>query len=154
MISKPRLLILSALLLCFQLLFAQGNSIDPVNDLKAPLNRILFHDKVDKQQKEILRSDGKADNEFRPTNDDEINFKLTSVVGPKGEIDWLQYRIEKDSSIKSQEKIKYLRGLENLLVYFNGHWKRKEVNAVELPVIVKAYEQSMHEDLAGHSIEN
>ena len=147
-------LLLYACLLCFQWLNAQGDSVDPIADLKAPLNRVYFHDKVDRQQKEILRSDGKMDNEFRATTDEEINFKLTEVVAPKGEIDWLQYRIEKDSAINAQEKIKYLRGLENLLIYFNGHWKRKEVNPVHFPVIIDAYEEAMKADFAGHSIEN
>src|SRR5882724_628950 len=107
MISTPKFLVLLTCLLAFQPLFAQAEDPDPVKDLKPPKNRELFHDYVDKQQKEILKSDGKADNEFRPSSDEEVNFLLTNAVTNR--VDWVQYRIEKDSLLNSQAKIKYLR---------------------------------------------
>src|SRR4030095_11259376 len=113
MISRPKYFVLLTCLLAFQPLLAQAEDPDPVKDLKPPKNRELFHDYVDKQQREILKSDGKADGEFRPSPDDEVNFLLTNAVVSK--TDWVQYRIEKDTSLSSQGKIKYLRGLENLL---------------------------------------
>src|SRR5205814_3987724 len=109
-------------------------SSDALRELKTPRNKTeLSHDNVDKQQKEILRSDGKADNEFTPTSDDDINFSLTKVVGPRGKIDWLQYRIEKDTSLPTQTKVKYLRGLEDLLKYFNANWRKNVVSTVQIP---------------------
>src|ERR1700730_10802205 len=102
MISTPKYLVLLSCLLVFNSLLAQNDTIDPVRDLKPPKNRELFHDYVDKQQKEILRSDGKADNEFRPSSDEEVNFILTKVVAERGKIDWLQYRIEKDTLLNDQ----------------------------------------------------
>ena len=129
---------------------AQAEDPDPVKDLKPPKNRELFHDFVDKQQKDILRSDGKADNEFRPSSDDEINFALTRAVTTK--VDWVQYRIEKDTSLTSQAKIKYLRGLENVLKYFNNNWRRGVVNPTQLPAIVDEYENCMKADVANESL--
>src|SRR6267154_2371664 len=112
MISITRYLVLLTFLLAFQPLMAQAEDPDPVKDLKPPKNRELFHDFVDKQQREILKSDGKADNEFRPSSDDDVNFLVTKAVTTK--VEWVQYRIEKDTTLNSQAKIKYLRGLENL----------------------------------------
>src|SRR5689334_4845184 len=122
MISPPRYLILLACLLAFRPLFAQADDPDPVRDLKPPKNRELFHDFVDKQQKDILRSDGKADKEFAPSENEQINFFLTKAATTQ--VDWVQYHIEKDTLLGSQAKIKYLRGLENLLKYFNNNWRR------------------------------
>src|ERR1700730_5242879 len=119
MISTPRYLVLLSCLLAFQLLFAQAEDPDPVRDLKPPKNRELFHDFVDKQQKEILKSDGKADREFTPSDNEQINFFLTKAATTQ--VDWVQYHIEKDTLLSSQVKIKYLRGLENLLKYFNNN---------------------------------
>lgn len=130
---------------------AQAEDPDPVKDLKPPKNRELFHDFVDKQQKDILKSDGKADNEFRPSSDEEINFVLTRAVTTK--VDWVQYRIEKDTSLSSQAKIKYLRGLENVLKYFNNNWRRGVVNPTQLPMIVDEYETCMKADLANEPID-
>jgi hypothetical protein len=152
MISTLRYRILFLCLLPFQSLLAQEDTIDPVRDLKPPKYRELFHDFVDKQQKEILRSDGKADNEFRPTSDAEINFLLTKAVTTQ--VDWLQYRIEKDSSLNDQGKKKYLRGLEYVLKYYNANWRSGRVNPVLLPIIINIYEQCMKVDVAGTSIEN
>src|ERR1700755_200993 len=111
MISITKYFILSTCLLAFQPLLAQAEDPDPVKDLKPPKNRELFHDFVDKQQKDILKSDGKADEEFKPSSDDEVNFLLTKAATTS--VDWVQYRIEKDTTLSSQVKIKYLRGLEN-----------------------------------------
>src|SRR5438045_5088868 len=112
MISTQRYVVLLICLLAFRPLLAQAEDPDPVKDLKPPKNRELFHDFVDKQQKEILRSDGKADNEFRPSADEEVNFLLTKAVTNR--VDWVQYHIEKDSLLNSQAKIKYVRRLGQL----------------------------------------
>src|SRR5688572_3952850 len=89
-------------LLGFQPLLAQKDTLDPVKHLNPPKNRELFHDYVDKQQREMLRSDGRPDNEFRPSGDEEINYILTRAAISK--IDWLQYKIEKDSLQNDQVK--------------------------------------------------
>jgi hypothetical protein len=151
MISTPRYLILLIGLLAFKPLMAQAEDPDPVRDLNPPKNRELFHDFVDKQQKDILKSDGKADNEFRPSSDEEINFVLTRAVTTR--VDWVQYRIEKDTSLSSQGKIKYLRGLENVLKYFNNNWRRGVVNPTQLPMIVDEYEACMKADVANVPID-
>ena len=151
MISTTRYFVLLICLLAFQPLLAQAEDPDPVKDLKPPKNRELFHDYVDKQQKEILKSDGKADNEFKPSADDEVNFLLTNAVTNK--VDWVQYRIEKDSALNSQAKIKYLRGLEGILKYFNGNWRRGNVSVTQLPVIIDEYEKCMRADIANEAID-
>ena len=152
MISTPKYLVLLTCLLAFQPLFAQAEDPDPVKDLNPPKNRELFHDFVDKQQKEILKSDGKADNEFRPSSDEEINFRLTKAV--INSVDWIQYRIEKDTVLNSQAKIKYLRGLENLLKYFSNNWRRGNVKPTQLPVIIDEYEKCIQADMVNKSIED
>jgi len=151
MISTPRYLVLLSCLLAFQPLFAQAEDPDPVRDLKPAKNRELFHDFVDKQQKEILKSDGKADKEFAPSDNEQINFFLTKAATTQ--VDWVQYHIEKDTLLGSQVKIKYLRGLENLLKYFNNNWRRGTVNPAELPIIIDGYEKCMNADVTNSPID-
>jgi hypothetical protein len=152
MISSTRYFILLISLLAFQPLLAQKADPDCAKDLKPPKYRELFHDYVDKQQKEILRSDGKADNDFRPSGDDDINFYLTRTV--INSVDCIQFRIEKDSTLNDQAKKKYLRGLENLLKYFVANWKKNVVNATELPLILDAYERGMRRVVKGETVED
>ena len=54
MIATSKYLVLLVGLLAFQPMLAQAEDPDPVKDLKPPKNRELFHDFVDKQQKDIL----------------------------------------------------------------------------------------------------
>ena len=151
MIATSKYLVLLVGLLAFQPMLAQAEDPDPVKDLKPPKNRELFHDFVDKQQKDILKSDGKADDEFKPSSDDEVNFLLTKATTTN--VDWVQYRIEKDTTLNSQVKIKYLRGLENLLKYFNNNWRRGNVRPTQLPVIIDEYEKCMRADIANTGID-
>ena len=151
MIATPKYLVLLTGLLAFQPMLAQAEDPDPVRDLKPPKNRELFHDFVDKQQKDILKSDGKADDEFKPSSDDEVNFLLTKTA--TSNVDWVQYRIEKDTTLNSQIKIKYLRGLENLLKYFSNNWRKGNVRPTQLPVIIDEYEKCMRADIANTGID-
>ena len=151
MIATPKYLVLLTGLLAFQPMLAQAEDPDPVRDLKPPKNRELFHDFVDKQQKDILKSDGKADDEFKPSSDDEVNFLLTKTA--TSSVDWVQYRIEKDTTLNSQIKIKYLRGLENLLKYFSNNWRKGNVRPTQLPVIIDEYEKCMRADIANTGID-
>jgi len=151
MIATPKYLVLLTGLLAFQPLLAQAEDPDPVKDLKPPKNRELFHDFVDKQQRDILKSDGKADEEFKPSSDDDVNFLLTRAA--TANVDWVQYRIEKDTTLNSQAKIKYLRGLENLLKYFSNNWRRGNVRPAQLPLIIDEYEKSMRADIANTGID-
>ena len=118
---------------------------------KPPKNRELFHDYIDAQQKNVLRSDGKNDNMFTPSADDEINFLLTQAVVKN--IDDLQCKIEMDSSMKDQVKVRYLRGIESLLKSFISNTANRKFSPLILPDIVTAYEKCVQNDKMGLSIE-
>ena len=105
----------SGQLLRAQPIFASGTSTNS-QQCKPPKNRELFHDYIDAQQRNVLKSDGKNDNQFTPSKDDEINFLLTQSLVKN--IDELQCKIERDSTIKDQVKVRYLRGVESLLKFF------------------------------------
>src|SRR5678816_1223283 len=94
----------------------------------------LFHDYIDAQQKNVLKSDGKNDNQFTPSSDAEINFLITQALVKN--IDDLQCKIEMDSSLKDQAKVKYLKGVEYLLKFFNSNIANRKVSPLILPDIV------------------
>jgi hypothetical protein len=121
-------------------------------DCKPPKNRELFHDFINAEQKKILKSDGKNDNQYTPSADEEINFILTRTLINK--VDWLQCKIENDSTLTAQNKIRYLRGVENVLKFFTSNTAAKKVNPVLLPEILAAYENCMQNDKEGKTIAN
>jgi hypothetical protein len=118
---------------------------------KPPKNLALFHDYIDAQQKNVQKSDGKDDNQFTPTNNEEINFRLTRALTKN--IDALQCKIETDSSLKDQKKVKYLRGVENMLKFYISNTKYRKVSPLILPDIISAYERCFENDKQGLSIE-
>jgi hypothetical protein len=126
MTTSAKYLILSVLFISLyqsaiaQPVFASGITSNS-QKCKPPKNRELFHDYIDTEQRKILRSDGKNDNQFTPSADDEINFRLTQALVNK--VDWLQCKIENDSALTGQNKC--ASGIENLLKFFINTLSKK-----------------------------
>lgn len=157
MTANLRYLILLVLLMP-SLSFSQGVSFDTLKipaDYKPALSRVRFHDLIDREQTTILNSDGKADKQFTPSANEEVNFLITQAL--KKKVDNIQYLIETDNEFDHRLKVNYLVGLESVLKYFRQFWKPKsdrKVNPANLPQIINAYEQAMNKDRNGESIES
>ncbi len=92
---------------------AQPNSYP----FKPAQDRMIFHDKVDQaQQRLIVMGGGKSDSVLRLTGDDAINLQITDALCRQ--VDELQEQIELDSTLNTNGKKRYLRGLEALLTGF------------------------------------
>ncbi len=157
MMAVKKYLILFSISLLAEQVVAQGVSISDTVKIpgtyKPAFNRQRNHDAIDAWQKNILSSDGKPDNLFTPTNDEDINFLVTRAVTKKA--DAIQYLIETDPQLDHRLKVNYLFGLESVLKTFNANWKLKSdkrVNPAALPVIIKAYEECMNLDREGKSV--
>lgn len=122
----------------------------PGSECKPPKNRELFHDYIDTQQKNILKSDGTGDDQFTPSADAEINFLMTRTA--RQVIDDLQCSIETDSTSGDQVKKKYLKGLENLLKFYLASTKTGKISNLRLPDIVSGYQRMYQLDKKGNSI--
>jgi hypothetical protein len=137
---------------------AQGVSVSDTTRIpanyKPQLQREIRHDAIDKEQELTLTSDDKKDGKFTPTQSEEINFILSKALVQRTDI--LQYLLETDAGFDHRLKVKYLYGLENLLKFYRQHWKLRgdrRVNAVSLPMILTAYEESVGLDRKGKTIE-
>lgn len=120
--------------------------------IKPPKNRELFHDYIDKEQKDLLALDGKADNQLAISNNEEISLLLTKAVAQT--VDEFQYNIEADTLLDHRLKVNYLTGMSNMLRYVKNNWRSKKINLLHLPQIIEAYKECVVEDRAGNSIEN
>jgi hypothetical protein len=131
-------------------------------DWKPKFDRQLRHDGIDKEQQLILYSDGKNDNKFSPSKDEDINYFISQALVRK--VDVMQYLIETDNVLDHRLKVNYLKGLENVLGYFRRNWKKAndgkvlntyytvKINPVTLPTIINAYEECMNKDRKGEKI--
>jgi hypothetical protein len=123
---------------------------DLVKKFVPPLNRQLFHDEVNRAQKNILKYDGKEDDKLSISKNEDVNILVTQAVTAK--IDCLQYRIEMDSTLTAQRKIFYIRKLAILLENLLAGWKAGQANPVHTPTVIQAYDDCMQLDKKNISI--
>jgi hypothetical protein len=133
-------------------LSAQIDSAALVN-FKPEFRRLINHEAITREQKNLLASDGKTDNELVVSSNEDINILLTGLLKKGGSIDELKYKIETDSLFDHRLKVNYLSGASNLLRYVRLNWRSKRVNILNLPSIIETYIQCVQKDRAGESID-
>src|SRR5579875_592056 len=142
-----RLLLKNLLLFVGLSSFAQSKS-----DCKFPFNHLLWHDRIDREQRNLLRPDAKGNFVFRAGENEDVNYYVTQAITQK--IDALQCSIEKDSLTRDQRKIGYLSGLEKLLSNFRIMNRAGQFTASHFPKALEVFKQAMALDEKEESIED
>ncbi|MDQ6814786.1 MAG: hypothetical protein M3040_13700, partial [Bacteroidota bacterium] len=112
--------------------------------------RRIFHENVDKSQKGIDKLDRKEDHFFNSTSDSEVNQQITYALFNR--VDQLQDNIERDSSLDANQKVKFLRSLNEMLASFESGYKLRELKGDQLPDLINAYQDAMMLEKKGKSI--
>ncbi|MCD2424734.1 hypothetical protein LQ567_18270 [Niabella pedocola] len=110
-----------------------------VPEYTVPITRQLSHDNVNKQQKLLLGSDGKANDSFTIDNNESASQIATKAITTK--VDWLQYEIETNASIDNRMKTGYLSGLVAILSHMRTGWLKKEVRPTHFDQIIALYKK-------------
>ena len=131
--------------------YAQIGHTQPSNN-KIPLSRLYFHENVEATQKKILLMDGKDDNLFTPTSNESLNKELTNTITKK--VDDFRQRIEEDSSLDNNGKIKFLRGLNETLLAYISACKYEGLKFSMLDDLLHNYEECMNVEKNNQSIIN
>jgi len=114
---------------------------------KISTERMLFHDQVDKQQKAMLNDR----DSLKLSPDDAINLQVGDVF--IRQVDELQEKIESDTTLSGQVKVKSLKSLETLLKGYNRFRDKKDYPISMAPALYKAYMECLILDRQGQSIE-
>ncbi|MEO6582943.1 MAG: hypothetical protein ABIO05_01390, partial [Ferruginibacter sp.] len=116
-----------------------------------PQGRKLFHDKISAEQKLIDKADGNLDNYFHYNNSEEINLRLTDVLYRK--TNDLRFWVEENNDINTQnDKVRYLRYIENFLKSFRLSWRSRDINPIEFPSLYAAFENVFKSHIAGRGM--
>jgi hypothetical protein len=119
---------------------------------KVAQDRMLWHDNVDKEQKHLLAiGGGKEDSLIRLSKDENVNLQVSDAL--IRQVDDMQEQIEFDSTLNTNTKKKYLRGLATLLGGFTQAYMAREIQPSAAPALVAAFQQAMQLDKTGASIE-
>ena len=144
-----RLILKSLLLIVGLNSFAQTSytqtSFNTNAGCKPPFNRQRWHDIIDYDQRNALKS-------YQGGSNEEVKYHVVQTM--TRHIDDLQCLIETDSLTKDQPKIGYLRGLDDLLKKFISLHKARQFNASSLPNALTAYQECMLRDERKQTIED
>ena len=124
---------------------------DGPKDFKPEFRRLIHHENIDREQKNLLAADGKADSLFVVSLNEEVNLLLTNTLIKA--VDEFQQATEMDSVLDHRLKVNYLSGVSNMLRYVRLNWRSKKVNILNLPVFLDAYEKGIEADKHEKSIE-
>lgn len=132
--------------------FIDGKAQPNSYPYKVAQDRMLWHDKVDREQERLFQLGGnKNDSLIRLTRDESVNLQITDAL--VRQVDELQQRIEFDSTLNTNGKKRYLRGLADVLSGFDKSLQAKTIPASQAPGLIDAFVRAMQLDKKGESIE-
>jgi hypothetical protein len=119
--------------------------------VKVPINRIIYHDRINAEQKLVDKLDGKQNNSINLSELTEVNQAVTDIFFRR--IDELQDSIELSKKIiGQQQKVKYLAYAEQFVKSYRTAVKAKSLNFMLAPTLFKAFEAAMQANINSSSI--
>jgi hypothetical protein len=116
-----------------------------------PLSRQVFHDKIKAEQKKADKSDGKLDGLIKISPIDDVNLQVTDAVIRK--VNVMRNDVESNPLLATNnEKIRYLRFIEDLVKGFNSNWKSRKLAPGLAPVLVDNFSAIMKANIRGESM--
>ena len=115
-----------------------------------PLVRMYFHEKIDSTQKIIERFDGTVDDSFKPADNDDLNNRINNALTTQ--VDALQTLIEQSKLADNNDKIRYLRGLNECLQRFLLGYRYQKIKSPVLIEVIAGFKNCMELDQKKQSI--
>ena len=122
-----------------------------VHTYKFEKTRLLWHDKIDRQQQLLQKLDGKEDHLITLSGNETVNQQIEYALITQ--VDELQEKIERDSALTHNSKVKYLLGLESLLKGYNQHSGKHDFPVTMAGTLFSAFTAAMELDRKNESIE-
>ncbi len=116
-----------------------------------PLSRQVFHDKIKQEQQKADRFDGKLDGFIKIGLAEDINLQVSDAIIRK--VNALRNDVENDTALATNnDKVRYLRFIENLVKGFNVNWRAHKIEPAMAPVLVDNFKDLMTANVKGESI--
>lgn len=116
-----------------------------------PIFRRVFHDKIIAEQNRADKIDGKLDGYIKISNIEEVNLQVTDALIRK--VNTLKSGIEKNTALPTNnDKIRYLRLVENLVRSFNTNWKSHKLAPALAPLLVDNFTAILNANIRGESM--
>ncbi|MEO6681883.1 MAG: hypothetical protein ABIN48_03570 [Ginsengibacter sp.] len=128
--------------------FASASASDTTN---IPFSRIIFHEKIIDEQKRADKIDGKIDGLIKAGSNEEVNLQITDALYRK--VNALRNEIEINKTISTNnDKVRYLRYLEQMMVTFVKQWKSHEILPSIAPALLDNFRDLMIANINGENM--
>ncbi len=128
-----------------------GEVLASPDSVVIPLNRQLFHDRIDNEQSLLDKEDGKIDGMIRVAANEAVNLQVTDALLRR--LNEYQYSVEtNDSIVSNNEKIRQLNFIEVFSRNFRISWRQKKVDPSLAPLLVDVFHQAWIANRQGASI--
>ena len=135
----------------FLLLLYSANVFAAADTVIVPIQRQLFHERINQEQTLLDWADGKLDGLIKVSANDEINHAVTAMMLQR--INQLQDSIELNTKITTNnEKVRYLNYTESLVRAYRNGIRLKQVNPTYAAVLVNNFEKAMNANIDGNSM--
>lgn len=148
--NRPALFIAFIALIFTTPALAQAQNSGSTAEYKVPINRQLFHDNIDAEQKKILLSDGNTEGSFHLESNPDADRLITEAL--TRQVDQIQQFIETEPKIDSRLKTGYLTGMTDILRHMRTGWRKKEVNPLHFPQIIALYKKLIEVNTQNESL--
>lgn len=116
-----------------------------------PVSRQVFHEKIIDAQNRIDKADGQLDGKIDVVANEEINLQITDAIIRR--VNVLRNEVEVNVGISTNnDKVRYLRYIENLLRDFMVAWKEHDLNPSMAPKLVDVFTDVFYKNIAMQSM--
>ncbi len=124
---------------------------DTARHPEPPLQRRIFHDKIDQAQRELDKADGKQDMLINVSISDEVNLQVTDILTRR--INDLQDFVElSDKIVGNNEKVRNLTYIIKVLDYSRVAWKTRRLSPLNFPTLIDHFEKILKANLDSETI--
>ncbi len=117
---------------------------------KIPIGRQIFHDHIKEEQRLADKADGHLDGIIKVSANPDINLQVTDAIIRK--INVLRNDIEIDSTSTNNDKVRYLRYVEDLLKDYILGWKTHKINPSIAPSLVENFDEILKATIKGENM--
>ena len=116
-----------------------------------PISRRIFHDRIKEEQRLADKADGRLDGIMKVSANPDVNLQVTDALIRK--INVLRNDIEINTSLPTNnDKVRYLRYVEDLLKDFILAWKTHKINPSLAPLLVENFDEILKANIKGENM--
>ncbi|MBN9350102.1 MAG: hypothetical protein J0H55_05400 [Chitinophagaceae bacterium] len=116
-----------------------------------PVTRQVFHENIIEEQRLADKMDGRLDGMIKVGNNEEINLQVSDAIFRR--VNALRNEIEINKNIPTNnDKVRYLRYLQNLVRGFINSWKDHSLPPSMAPALVENFSNIFYDNIRGKSM--